>query len=394
MAETQSIVVVGGGAAGVAAVETLRRDGYTGSLTLLCGESALPYDRPPLSKQVLTGAWELERTRLRDEQQYRDLGVELRHIGATGLDVEGRRVRLADGSELPYDGAIVATGVQPRRLPAGHDLAGVHVLRGHVDAEGLRGALTPGTRLVVVGAGLIGLEVAASARGLGLDVTVVEPAAQPMLRQVGPRIGEIIADLHRAQGVDLRLGVGVAELRGDGGTVDAVVLSDGGVVGADCVLVSIGAEPTVDWLRDSGLTLGNGVECDEFCRAAPGVYAAGDVASWVNPRYGRRTRLEHRTNASEQGGAAAQNLLRDLAGEERKPFAPLPYFWTDQYNVKIQAHGVLPEDADIEIEQGPAEGRWVAVYRTGGRLTGVLGWNAPTLVLPYRRQMLEQTVAP
>lgn len=393
MAEIQNIVVVGGGAAGVAAVETLRRDGYTGALTLLCGESTLPYDRPPLSKQVLTGAWELARTQLRDEQQYRDLDVELRHVGATGLDVEGRRVRLADGTELAYDGVIVATGVQPRRLPAGHDLAGVHVLRGHVDAEGLRGALTPGTRLVVVGAGLIGLEVAASARGLGLDVTVVEPAAQPMLRQVGPRIGAIIADLHREQGVDLRLGVGVAELRGEGGAVDAVVLSDGTVVDADCVLVSIGAEPTVGWLRDSGLTLGNGVECDEFCRAAPGVYAAGDVASWPNPRYGRRMRLEHRTNASEQGGAAAQNLLRDFAGEDRKPFTPLPYFWTDQYNVKIQAHGVLAEDADIEIEQGPAEGRWVAVFRTGGQVTGVLGWNAPTLVLPYRRQMLEQAVA-
>ncbi|WP_436791820.1 NAD(P)/FAD-dependent oxidoreductase [Yinghuangia sp. YIM S10712] len=393
MAEIRDIVVVGGGAAGVAAVETLRRDGYTGSLTLLCGESALPYDRPPLSKQVLTGAWELEKTLLRDEQQYRDLDVPLRHVAATGLDVAGRRVRLADGGELAYDGLVIATGVHPRRLPIGHDLAGVHVLRGHTDAEGLRGALVPGTRLVVVGAGLIGLEVAASARGLGLNVTVVEPAALPMLRQVGSQIGAIIADMHREEGVDLRLGVGVDAIRGDGGKVDAVVLSDGNVLDADCVLVSIGAEPTVDWLRDSELTIGNGIECDEFCRAAPGVYAAGDVASWVNPRYGRRMRLEHRTNASEQGGAAAQNLLQDLAGGERKPFAPLPYFWTDQYKVKIQAHGVLAEGSDIEIVPGPAEGRWAAVYRTDGQVTGVLGWNAPTMVLPYRKQMLEQAMA-
>ncbi|NUU21570.1 MAG: FAD-dependent oxidoreductase, partial [Streptomycetaceae bacterium] len=191
-------------------------------------------------------------------------------------------------------------------------------------------------------------------------------------------------------GVDVRLGVGGAGLRADGDRVSGVELADGSVVDAECVLVAIGAAPAVDWLDGSGLALGDGIECDAFCRAAPGVYAAGDVASWPNPRYGRRMRLEHRTNASEQGAAAAYNLLHG----DTRPFAPLPYFWTDQYDVKIQAHGVLAADADVRIEKGAVEdGRFVAVYRTGDRITGVLGWNAPALVLPYRREMLAEPLA-
>ncbi|MBA9005373.1 NADPH-dependent 2,4-dienoyl-CoA reductase/sulfur reductase-like enzyme [Actinomadura cellulosilytica] len=280
--------------------------------------------------------------------------------------------------------------MRPRLLPGGHHLDGVHVLRGHTDVVRLRAAFETGRRVVIVGAGFLGMEVAASARRLGLDVTVVDPLAQPMMRQLGPEIGAAIADLHRAHGVDLRTGVGVREIRGEDDRVTGVALSDGAVVPADCVLVSIGAEPNVDWLGGSGLPLGDGVECDEFCRAAPGVYAAGDVASWIHPGYGRRMRLEHRMNATEQGTAAALNLLH---GDER-PFSPLPYFWTDQYEVKIQAHGVLPEGGEVTFEKGsPGDERFVAVYRVDGRVTGVLGWNAPALILPYRKQMLEALAA-
>ena len=259
------------------------------------------------------------------------------------------------------------------------------MLRGHSDVARLRAAFLAGGKVVIVGAGFLGMEVAASARGMDLDVTVAEPLPQPMIRQVGPEIGAVIAQLHRDHGVDLRTGVGVGEMRSQDGRVTGVALTDGTVLPADCVLVSIGAVPAVDWLRDSGLSLGNGIECDEYCRAAPGVYAAGDVASWINPRYGRRMRLEHRTNATEQGTAAANNLLHS----DVKPFAPLPYFWTDQYNVKIQVHGVPGEDAELTLEQGAlGDEKFIAMYRSNGEPTAVLGWNAPGKILPYRKQLL------
>ena len=387
----RNVVVVGGGAAGVAAVETLRREGYDGALTLLCGEPVLPYDRPPLSKQVLTGAWDHQRTRLRQREQYADLGVRLLHARARELDPAGRTVRLDDGTGLDYDGLVIATGVRPRRLPGDAHLAsGVHVLRDRPDATELRTAFEAGGRVVIVGAGFLGLEVAAAARSLGLDVTVVDPLDQPMLRQVGPAIAPVVAGLHRDRGVDLRLGAGVAAIRGAEGGGAQVELTDGTPLPADCVLVSIGAVPEVDWLRGSGLPLGDGVECDQYCKAAPGVYAAGDVASWFNPRYGRRMRLEHRMNATEQGTAAARNLLHG----DTRPFAPLPYFWTDQYDVKIQGHGLLGPEAEVTIEEGsPADGRFVATFREEGRLMGVLGWNAPKLILPFRKMLLEEQAA-
>ena len=387
----RNVVVVGGGAAGVAAVETLRREGYDGALTLLCGEPVLPYDRPPLSKQVLTGAWDHQRTRLRQREQYADLGVRLLHARARELDPAGRTVRLDDGTGLDYDGLVIATGARPRRLPGDAHLApGVHVLRDRPDATDLRTAFEAGGRVVIVGAGFLGLEVAAAARSLGLDVTVVDPLDQPMLRQVGPAIAPVVAGLHRDRGVDLRLGAGVAAIRGAEGGGAQVELTDGTRLPADCVLVSIGAVPEVDWLRGSGLPLGDGVECDQYCKAAPGVYAAGDVASWFNPRYGRRMRLEHRMNATEQGTAAARNLLHG----DTRPFAPLPYFWTDQYDVKIQGHGLLGPEAEVTIEEGsPADGRFVATFREEGRLMGVLGWNAPKLILPFRKMLLEEQAA-
>jgi len=206
-----------------------------------------------------------------------------------------------------------------------------------------------------------------------------------MIRQVGPMIGAEVARLHREHGVDLRTGLGVTELMGDGGVLTGVALTDGSVVPAECVLVAIGAVPATEWLGTSGLTIGDGVECDEFCRAAPGIYAAGDVASWVNPRYQRRMRVEHRMNATEQGSAAAVNLLK---GDVR-PFAPLPYFWSDQYTVKIQVHGHLSDGAEATIEEGsPADGKFVVLYREDGALTAALGWNSPARLIRYRKLLL------
>ena len=401
-----SVLIVGGGAAGLAAAETLRSEGYGGALTMVCDEAELPYDRPPLSKQVLTGAWDPDRTRFREAAHYADLGVRLVRGRAGALDADGRTVYLSDGYPLRFDGLIIATGVRPRRLPTGHELAGVHVLRDHPDVAALRAAFAGTPRVVIVGGGFLGMEVAAGARGLGLDVTVIEPLAQPMIRQVGPVIGAEVARLHRDHGVDLRTGVGVTRLIGDGdagdiatgdttgisATSDAigprvtgVALTDGTIVQAECVLVAIGATPATDWLATSGLSVGDGVECDQFCRAAPGIYAAGDVASWVNPRYQRRMRIEHRMNATEQGAAAAVNLLNG----DVQPFAPLPYFWSDQYNVKIQVHGHLSDGAEIAIEDGsPAEGKFVALYRADGAPVAALGWNSPARLIRYRKLLL------
>ncbi len=390
-----SIVIVGGGAAGLAAVETLRQEGYAGPLTMVCDEPELPYDRPPLSKQVLTGAWDPERTRFREAGHYADLGIRLVRGRADALDANGRTVYLTDGYPLRFDGLVIATGVRPRRLPAGHDLSGVHVLRDQPDVAALRAAFAVGGRVAIVGGGFLGMEVAAAARGLGLDVTVIEPLAQPMIRQVGPMIGAEVARLHRAHGVDLRTGIGAASLIGDGGMtsdgdaagtrVTGVELTDGSTVPADCVLVAIGSVPATDWLGTSGLALGDGVECDQYCRAAPGIYAAGDVASWVNPRYQRRMRIEHRMNATEQGAAAALNLLKG----DVQPFAPLPYFWSDQYDVKIQVHGYPPDGAEAALEEGsPADGKFVALYRKDGQPAAALGWNSPARLIRYRKLLL------
>jgi NADPH-dependent 2,4-dienoyl-CoA reductase/sulfur reductase-like enzyme len=379
-----SIVVVGGGAAGVAAAEALRAEGFAGSLTLVCGEPELPYDRPPLSKQVLTGAWDPGRTRLREANHYVDKGIRLVHGRARALDLADRSVQLGDGTGLGYDGLIITTGVRPRTLAAGHDLAGVHVLRCLADTAALRSALEHSAHVVVVGAGFLGMEVAAAARILGLEVTVVDPLAQPMIRQVGPLVGAAIAQLHRCAGVVVRTDVGVTEITGEDGHVTGVRLDDGSALQADCVLVAIGAVPETEWLDGSGLSLGDGIDCDEFLKAADGVYAAGDVASWASPRYRRRVRVEHRMNATEMGTCAARNLLGASV-----PFDPVPYFWSDQYKVKLQVHGDLAADATVTIEEGAiGDGKFVALFHRDGGPTAVLGWNAPARMPVYRKQLL------
>ena len=370
------VLVVGASAAGLAAAETLRRDGFAGEITLVGAEPQPPYDRPPLSKQILAGQWEAERLALRADEQLADLRLDLRlGVTATGLDVSAREVRLAGGESVGYDALVIATGVRPRRLPGD----GAHVLRTLGDALALRENLGPGKRLAVVGAGFLGAEAAAVARGLGAEVTVLEPAPVPLAHAVGAEVGAVLARAHLDHGVDLRTGVSVAAVAGDG-----VRLADGELIAADEVLVAIGSLPNTEWLQDSGLTIEDGVVCDEYCAAAPGVFAAGDVARWYNPLFEASMRIEHRTNAAEQGMAVARNLLDP---DSSKPFAPVPYFWSDQYDMKIQAHGYLRGHEEIAVVEGSlADGRFLAAYRTGDRVAGVLGVGMPPKAIrPWRQ---------
>jgi 3-phenylpropionate/trans-cinnamate dioxygenase ferredoxin reductase subunit len=275
-----------------------------------------------------------------------------------------------------------------RRLPDQPDLAGVHTLRTLDDAERLRADLARSGPVVVIGAGFVGAEVAATCRTLGIPVTVLEAAPTPMLRGLGPALGDTLAALHRDHGVDLRTGVGVAGLEGTD-RVTRVRLADGGAVDADVVVVGVGAVPATDWLEGSGLTIDQGVVCDATLLAAPGVVAAGDVARWPNPLAGGESvRLEHWTNASEQGVAAAARVLAgDGPGE---PFASVPFVWSDQYDVKIQVVGHVRGDDTVEVVDGSLdERRFVAIFGRDGRLTGAVGFSRPRLLMQYRRLLVE-----
>ncbi|GES31402.1 FAD/NAD(P)-binding oxidoreductase [Streptomyces angustmyceticus] len=378
------IVVVGASAAGLTAADTLRREGFTGTLTMVGDELRPPYDRPPLSKQVLAGEWEPHKATLRQESDVQRLRLQM-VLGhrATEVDPAARAITLDGRERIGYDGLIVATGLRPRHLPFGHDLAGVHVLRTLDDTLTLRAELLGGPRVVVIGAGFLGSEIAATARGLGLDVTLVDVETTPLARQIGSDVGELVARTHRDHGVDVRMRRHVTGMTGQNGRVAAVVLDDGSRLAADVVVVAIGSVPATDWLTDSGIPLGDGVLCDPTCKAAPGVYAAGDVANWPHPLVGGRIRLEQRTNATLQAVTAAKNLLSDPDGA--LPYAPMPFGWTDQYDTKIQIHGWCPPDAHVEVVDGDVRSRtFVALYRTGGRVVGALGWNSPRALLRYR----------
>ncbi|MCK2214814.1 FAD-dependent oxidoreductase [Actinomadura sp. ATCC 31491] len=379
------VLIVGASAAGLSTAEALRRLGHDGGLTLLDAEPHLPYDRPPLSKQVLAGAWEPERARLRGRPQLDALGAEfVRGEPAVALDVGARAVTTASGRVLRADAVVLATGLVPHRLPGQDGLAGVHVLRGLDDALTLRAHLTPGTRLVVVGEGVLGGEIAATARGLGLEVTLAGLGQAVLGDQLGAHVGGLLTRVHAERGVRLRLGVAVRELVGDGGRVTGVRLATGELLPADAVVVAVGSRPATGWLDGSGLGLGDGVECDARCRAAAGVWAVGDVASFHHEGLGRRLRLENRTNATEQAQTVAANIL----GADR-PYTPIPYFWTDQYDVKIQAHGLPSPAAAVTVAEGdPEQHRFAALYREGGRVTAVLGWNMPKQARLLRQQVL------
>mgnify|MGYP001410726233 CR=1 FL=1 len=380
----QRVVVVGASLAGLRAAEELRALGHDGPITLVGDEPHRPYDRPPLSKQVLAGTKEPADVALTVAGGELDaLDLEW-HLGetATGLDLATREVRLGGGERLPFDGLVIATGASARRLPGTDHLAGVHTLRTLDDCLAIRAALdaTP-RRVAVVGAGFIGAEVAATCRGLGIEVSLIEALPVPLERGLGPVMGAVVADLHRDHGVDVRLGVGVVRIEG-GDRVERVQLTDGTVLDVDLVVIGIGVAPNTGWLDDSGLTIDNGVVCDATCLAAPGVVAAGDVARWPNPRFGEVMRVEHWDNAIAMGTHAARTLLGATGPE---PFAPVPWFWSDQYDRKIQLAGRAGPGDEVRVVSGTVEDRrFVALYGRDGRVVGVLGMNQPAKVARWR----------
>lgn len=381
----KTVAVVGASLAGLSAARSLRKRGYDGRLVVIGDELHRPYDRPPLSKEFLAGS--LGEADLALETDDEDLRADwLLGVRATGLDGPQRAVRLADGSEVRADGVVIATGAAARTLPGTAGLAGVHTLRTLDDARALRDELALGGRLVVIGGGFIGAEVASTAYALGLDVTVVEAAPTPLAGPLGATMGGIVSALHADHGVRLLCGVGVKGLSG-GSRVDAVLLEDGRSLPADLVVVGVGARPCVEWLAGSGVELTDGVVCGSDGRTAlAGVVAVGDCASWYDPRAGLHRRVEHWTGARERPDAAVAALL---AGGAVEPAAPRPpYFWSDQYGVRIQFAGHAAGADSVTIEEGARDDRNVlAVYRRAGHPVAVLGMNQPRLFMRWRKQL-------
>jgi NADPH-dependent 2,4-dienoyl-CoA reductase/sulfur reductase-like enzyme len=365
---TRPLVVVGAGAAGLTVVEGLRREGFDGSIVLLGDEAHPPYDRPPLSKGVLGGSVVPERLALRDAAVLAALDVDFR-LGrpAVGLDLTRRRVVLERGDALDFGTLVIATGVSPV-LPRGVTGHGeVQLLRTIDDAHAIAASWSRAGTVAVVGGGLLGYELAATARGLGLEVDLIDRARAPLARRLGPEVGAITAALHRERGVRLRTGASVVAFEG---VADGVLLTLDGAerVTADHVVAAVGSRPNTGWLAGSGLRLADGVVCDAVGRAAADVYAIGDVAWW--PRVGRR---EHRTNATDQALVAARHIVHGVAES-----LPHPYFWSDQFETRIQVSGHVDERSRIEVIEGSvAQGRFVALASNGGDPAGVIGWRMP-----------------
>ena len=386
-------VIVGASLAGINAARTLRLQGHTGSIIVVDADSERPYDRPPLSKQMLTGEWEPEKILLPAGKE--DLDLEFRlGVRAKAVDLAARQITLegADGTvaNTAFDSLIIASGASARRLPDTAGIAGVHVVRTLADSLALRAELEAGpSRVVVIGAGFIGAEVASSCRKRGIEVTLVEAMPLPLERILGAEMGRVCAQVHIENGVDLRLGTGVLQLETeivDGvEKVVGVALTDGTSVATEVVVVGIGVTLNVDWLEGSGLTLDDGVVCDNTLLAAPGVVAAGDIARYPSARFGRMLRVEHWETAIAGGEAAARRLLAEASGETPVVFDPIPWFWSDQYDRKIQLAGrPMPTDACVVVHGSTDEFRFVALYGDGDRLTGVLGMNRPRHVVQLR----------
>jgi 3-phenylpropionate/trans-cinnamate dioxygenase ferredoxin reductase subunit len=390
-----TVVVVGASLAGLRATETLREEGFTGKITLVGRELHLPYDRPPLSKQVLAGTWPPEKAVLADRKRAGELQLhEVLGHRAVRLDAEKRQVEIDDGTVLTGDAVIVATGASARHLPGTESLTqqdGLFTLRTLDDSLALRAAVTAvdSARVVVIGAGFIGAEVASTCAGLGCAVTVIEALEIPLSNVLGPLIGAHCASLYESHGVNLQTARGVAGIHraegSPGGHGLVVETGDGEQVEADVVVVGIGVAPAVDWLEDSGLTIENGVVCDDRLFAADGVVAAGDVARWVWRHDGNEEliRIEHWQVAAEAGMAAAHSLL---AGRRHAaPFAPVPYFWSDQFGIRFQVIGNPGGGDQVEIVSGSfEEGKFVALYERAGRLRAVMAIGRPRQLMQYR----------
>lgn len=389
----RSITVVGASLAGLSTVRALRAEGYDGEIVVVGEERHTPYDRPPLSKDFLKGDIDADGLALGDADEYEALDVQwLLGERAVRLDPVARTVTLTGGRHVRTDGVVVATGASARTLPGTDGLAGVHTLRTLDDAQALRAELLDGLpRIVVIGAGFIGAEVASTAHRLGLQVTVVEALPVPLERQLGCEMGLVCSSLHSDHGVQLVCGTGVAELIGEG-RVTGVRLADGRVLPADIVVAGVGVRPNTDWLAGSGVQVDDGVVCDAGCSTSvPGVVAVGDVARCPNPFTGRHARIEHWSNATEQAKTAARTLLTGVPAG-----APLtaPYFWSDQYQVRIQLAGYVAPGAEPEIVEGDVDSRtFTAVYRREDTPVAVLSLNQPKFFNRLRRTLVPAAAA-
>jgi 3-phenylpropionate/trans-cinnamate dioxygenase ferredoxin reductase subunit len=374
-------VIIGAGLAGSTAAAALRTEGFAGRIVLVGDEVHLPYSKPPLSKDLLRGESGPEKTLLRLDEWYTDNAVDLElGVAATAIDASSRRVELADGRRLDYDKVLIATGGSPRTLDLpGSTLDGVHTVRTLEDSADIHARLAAGGPIVIVGAGFIGLEVAASARMMGVDTTVLEILPTPLVRVLGPTIGAIYADLHRERGVDLRTETGIAAIEGSG-EVERVVTSDGRTLDANVVVVGIGLAPELRLAESAGLLIDNGIVVDEHCRTSvPDIYAVGDLANHPNPILGRRFRLEHWQNAQHQATSAARNM----AGRD-DVFSEVPWFWSDQYEFNLQMAG-MPDPTDRTVIRGSVEARDFSVWFVrDGVLTATVGVGRPLEVRAAR----------
>lgn len=387
LGEDTNVLIVGASLAGVRAVQGLRAEGFPGSIVVIGEEPHVPYDRPPLSKEILTGDRNHDTLELLSKEEQQDPGLELR-LGerATSLDIGERKVYVGKDAH-PYDYLVIATGSRARELPRSKRMSGIHTIRTKEDSEAVRHAMDSGPRLVVIGFGFIGCEVAASARKLGLDVTIIDTASQPYA-QFDTQFASRLVALHRDHGVKIRLSRRVTRFMGTS-RVEAVELDDGTVLPADLVVVGVGSQPNHEWVEGSGLYISDGVETDSTLLAAPGVFAAGDITSWPNQIFGRRMRIEHWTNASEQGRLVARNIVNY---EQRHPYRGIPYFWSDQHGCRIQFMGDLTAfDSTMWFRKAGDEVTAVGIFGKGGGIVGIAGINSIRFVMTIRRLIQSKT---
>ncbi|MEV4682287.1 NAD(P)/FAD-dependent oxidoreductase [Streptomyces kurssanovii] len=384
MTANTAFVIVGAGLAGAKAAQTLREEGFDGPVVLLGEESEYPYERPPLSKGYLLGKEERDTVYVHPPEWYAEHDVDLRlGTAATAIDPAGREVTLADGSRIGYERLLLTTGSSPRRLTVpGAELDGVHYLRRLPDSDRMKETFGSASRVVVIGAGWIGLETTAAARAAGVEVTVLERAALPLLRVLGPEVSRIFAELHAGHGVDLRFGVQVAEITGNGGRADGVLLTDGSRIGADAVVVGIGITPNVRLADAAGLQVDNGIVVDAHLRTSdPYIYAAGDVANAFHPLLGKHIRVEHWANAVNQPQDAAKAMLGQDVAYDR-----VPYFFTDQYDLGMEYTGyVEPGGYDEVVFRGRRDTReFIAFWLAEGRVLAGMNVNVWDVTDPIR----------